>query len=84
MAGCYRQYDDQWFSLLDKNRKFIAHEGGCYLAIDISDDDNRDLLVMKDALIEFNDPNAFFTLADISSISQGFATAKLDGAKLLV
>ena len=75
-AHATRRLAMRWFGLLDKNRNFVAHNGACYIAIDISDPARWELLVMKDNLIEFNDPAKFFTLSDLYSIAQGFVSAK--------
>ena len=66
----------RWLRLLDKNRNFVAHEGACYVAIDISDPNRWELLIMKDNIIEFDDPTKFFTLTELTTISQSFTNAK--------
>ena len=75
-AHLARGLDVGWFGLLDKNRNFVAHEGACYLAIDVSDDRRWELLIMKHNLVEFDDASRYFTLTDLSAIAQGFLNAK--------
>ncbi|BCM25697.1 hypothetical protein [Methyloradius palustris] len=65
-----------WFPLLDKNRNFIAHEGAIYLAVDVSDQDNWDLLIIKKNLMDFELKDLFFTQSDLVNIYQGFLIAK--------
>jgi hypothetical protein len=55
-----RGVDASWFRLLDRNRNFVAHGGTPYLAIDISDDAKWDLLIMKENLLKFDEPESFF------------------------
>lgn len=68
--------DCGWISLLDRDRNFVAHDGAGYLAIDISDNDHWELLVMKDNVVEFDKPKKFFTLSDMMTVNCGFLTAK--------
>jgi hypothetical protein len=75
-AHVARGVNVRWFGLLDKNRNFVAHEGACYLAIDVSDDTRWELLIMRENLVDFDDPSKYFTLADLSVIAQGFVNAK--------
>lgn len=68
--------DCGWVSLLDRDRNFVAHDGAGYLAIDISDNDHWELLVMKDNVVEFDKPKKFFTLSDLTTVNLGFLMAK--------
>ena len=68
--------DCGWVSLLDRDRNFVAHDGAGYLAIDISDNDHWELLVMKDNVVEFDKPKKFFTLSDLMTVNRGFLIAK--------
>lgn len=66
-----------WFKLLDRNRNFVAHEGTPYLAIDISDKAKWELLVMKENLVQFDDPKKFFRFEELRVIAAGFMDAKV-------
>lgn len=63
--------DVSWFLILDKERNFFIHEGAPYHAIDISTE-KYDLIIMKDNLKTFNDPNKFITLEEINKVISGF------------
>jgi len=62
----------RWFALLDANRNFIAHNGTPYIAVDISSPDSPTLLVMKDNVVTFDNPDTFISIADLQMISTGF------------
>jgi len=69
--------DAEWFVALDKHRNFFMHEGAPYLAIDISNEPKAfDLLIMKENVRVFTDPEKFIALSEINIIVQGFITAK--------
>lgn len=65
-----------WFAMLDRDRNFVTHKGTPYLAIDISDARAWGLLVMKENLVKFDDPEKFFSLSDLQAIADGFLNAK--------
>lgn len=67
---------DDWFKMLDRNRNFVAHKGTPYLAIDVSKDGAWNLLVMKENLVKFDQPDKFFTLSQLQAMAGEFATAK--------
>lgn len=62
---------DWWFSWLDKQRNFVAHEGTPCLAIDLTDG-RRDLLVMKENLTTFVDTNKFSRSSELIEFVRGF------------
>jgi hypothetical protein len=69
--------DAGWFVALDKHRNFFMHEGAPYLAVDISNEPEEfDLLIMKENIRVFTDPEMFIALSEINIIVQGFITAK--------
>ena len=70
-----RGVNGQWFRLLDRNRNFVAHSGTPYLAIDASGN-QWDLLVMKENVRRFNDPETYFHFAELRDIVNGFVQAK--------
>ena len=76
--------DGSWFRLLDRNRNFVAHQGTPYLAIDVSDDVKWELLIMKENLVKFDEPERFFRLAELQAISDGFSSAKVALQKYLI
>lgn len=76
--------DGNWFRLLDRNRNFVAHKGTPYLAIDVSDDINWELLIMKENLLKFDEPETFFCFAELQAISEGFSSAKVALQKYLI
>jgi len=67
----------QWFSWLDRHRNFVAHKGTPYLAIDVTNDDEWDLLVMKENLRTFADPGKFFRYTEMVQVAREFDTARL-------
>jgi hypothetical protein len=62
----------EWFSLLDRERNFYIHEGAPYHAIDISGD-RYDLIIMKDNIANFDNPQDYTTLSEINKIVSGFS-----------
>ncbi len=77
--------DIGWFALLDKHRNFFMHEGTPYLAIDMTNAPDRlDLLIMKENIKTFTDPETFVALSEINSIVQGFMRARSVLQKYLV
>ena len=65
-----------WFRMLDRNRNFVAHQGTPYLAIDISNDGAYGLLIMKENLRKFDEPEKYFRYSELPAIAQGFSGAK--------
>ncbi|MDD5451747.1 MAG: hypothetical protein PHT49_07645 [Desulfovibrionales bacterium] len=66
-----------WFQNLDAHRNFFIHEGSPYIAIDISKGSGKyDLIIMKQNLKSFNDPETFIVLSELDQIVRGFALAK--------
>jgi hypothetical protein len=66
-----------WFALLDKHRNFFMHEGAPYLAVDLSNEPTtKDLLIIKNKMRTFSDPDSFVSLSEINIIVQGFIGAK--------
>jgi len=53
----------------------VAHAGTPYLAVDISDNAAWDLLVMKENIRQFLDPNKYFSFSELRGIVNGFAGA---------
>lgn len=69
--------DAGWFVCLDKHRNFFIHEGAPYLAVDLSKEpETFDLLIMKENVRIFTDPDTFVTLSEMNVIVQGFIAAK--------
>jgi len=74
-----------WFVLLDKHRNFFIHEGAPYLAVDLSNEPTaHDLLIIKEKMRTFSDPNSFVSLSEINYIVQGFIEAKRQLQEYLV
>jgi hypothetical protein len=76
--------DEKWFALLDKNRNFVAHHGTPYIAVDISTQDHPELLIMKDSIVAFDNPDTFLTISDLNLISGGFTQTNALLQKLLI
>lgn len=66
----------EWIRLLDRERNFIAHQGAGYLAIDISKEEQMELLIMKTNGIKFNNHKQYFTFSDLIKINDGFIGTK--------
>lgn len=86
IKGAYKQamIDPKWFTLLDANRNFVAHNGTPYIAVDITTPERPALLIMKDNIVAFNDPDTFFTIADLQLISTGFTQTNALLQQLLI
>ena len=69
--------DPNWFQLLDKDRNFFIHNGTPYIAIDVSTEEDPDLVVMKENLKSFEDTKSYTKLSEMDSIVKGFSTAKI-------
>lgn len=67
---------DEWFRWLDRHRNFVAHEGTPYLAIDVTDDDRPELLVMKENPTTFDNRDEFFRYSELAEVARGFNGAK--------
>ncbi|MHB0991704.1 MAG: hypothetical protein ACYC0M_10555 [Burkholderiales bacterium] len=68
---------NNWFKLLDNHRNLFMHEGAPYIAVDLSKEpESFDLLIMKENIKFFSDPDTFVSLSEINSIVQGFAAAR--------
>jgi hypothetical protein len=66
-----------WFELLDKHRNFFTHEGAPYIALDLSNEPaTLDILIMKENIKTFTDPDTFVSLSEISLIVKGFIGAR--------
>lgn len=77
--------DAGWFISLDKHRNFFMHEGAPYLAVDLSNSPTAlDLLIMKDNVPTFTDPDTFVPLSEVNTIVQGFVAAKHRLQKYLI
>jgi hypothetical protein len=74
----------RWFMLLDSNRNFIAHNGTPYIAVDVSNPDYPTLLVMKDNVKNFDNPETFISMNDIQMISTGFTKTNVLLQRLLI
>lgn len=66
--------DPEWFSILDKERNFYIHEGAPYHVVDISRTPYN-LIIMKDNLKVFDNPEKFTTLEEINKVVKGFFDA---------
>jgi len=66
--------DISWFQLLDKERNLLIHKVAPYIAIDISSS-VPDLIIMKENLHSFDDPNKFILLSELNKIVSGFSEA---------
>ena len=73
-----------WFKLLDDNRNFVAHNGTPYIAVDISEVEKPILLIMKDNVVSFDDPDKYFPISDLQLIADGFEKTKLLLQALLI
>lgn len=62
----------EWFKLLDRDRNFVTHTGTPYLAVDITNGGASELLVMKENIREFGDPNKYFRFSELRDIVNGF------------
>ena len=62
-----------WFESLQNFRNYFIHEGAPYFAVDVTDPDSFELLVMKDNLKSFDDEGRFVRLRrEFESILEGF------------
>ena len=66
-----------WFIALDNHRNFFMHHAAPYFAVDVSEGPGKyDLLIMRENIKYFNDPNKFVALSEIDTIVRGFTMAK--------
>ncbi len=73
-----------WFTILDRNRNFVTHNGTPYIAIDVSNQETWDLLIMKENLVKFDDTKKFFTLSELGAVAEGFSNARVALQKHLI
>ncbi|MDQ0170586.1 hypothetical protein [Paenibacillus tundrae] len=64
--------DTSWFRKLDDSRNFFIHHAAPYIAIDVTDYESKNLIIMKDNLKTFTDPKKYMTLATLVEIREGF------------
>ncbi len=76
--------DIEWFENLDSHINFFIHEGAPWVAVDISNEDYYDLIIMKENLKAFDDEEKYITLSELSEIVDGFQRAKAILQKHLV
>lgn len=65
-----------WFEKLRTHRNFFIHLGAPYIAVNISNAQKYDLIIMKENLKSFDNPKKFLQLSEINSIVQGFRKSK--------
>lgn len=66
-----------WFIKLDKLRNLFIHDVAPYIAIDISNAPLKyELIIMKENLKIFDDPEKFLLLSELAEIVRGFTLAK--------
>ncbi len=65
-----------WFVSLDTHRNFFIHDGAPYIAVRIFNSTNFELIIMKENLKTFDDPNKFLLVSQINNIIEGFEKAK--------
>lgn len=68
--------ENNWYLELNKHRNFFIHEGTPYFAVDISNSEKYDLLIMKENLKNFTDEKKFVKLADLGKIENEFYKSK--------
>jgi len=66
----------EWFIDLDMHRNFFIHEGAPYIAISVLNNSKYDLIIMKENLKTFDEPEKFLLLSEINTIVQGFIKSK--------
>ena len=71
-----RDQDQSWFKLLERARNFFIHGGTPYIAIDVTDPQNWGLLIMKENLREFSNPDKYFIEEEIYKMGSGFLDAE--------
>ncbi len=65
-----------WFVDLDSHRNFFLHKGAPYIAIRTVNGANHDLIIMKENLKTFDDPDKYILISEINDIVQGFIKSK--------
>ncbi|WP_133650847.1 hypothetical protein [Paraburkholderia flava] len=68
--------DHGWFSQLDSARNFVAHQGAFYLAFDTSST-QWDLLMVKQDIKVFDDPETYVRFSDVEKIMTGFSACRI-------
>ncbi|MGQ3480837.1 hypothetical protein [Paenibacillus sp. TY11] len=64
--------DTAWFRVLDESRNFFIHNGAPYIALDITDEKNMNIIIMKENLKSFENSRKYITLHDLVNIREGF------------
>ncbi len=68
---------NDWFPLLDNLRNFFMHEGAPYIAFDATNGSKMlELIIMKENIHDFNDPDTFIKLDSLNRIADGFSSSK--------
>jgi len=65
-----------WFVELDNHRNFFIHEGAPYIAVDLSNESQYEILIMKENIKVFDDEKKYVRLSQLIQISKGFIQAK--------
>ncbi len=72
--------ESAWFPELDSLRNFLMHHGAPYIAVDITDgNDKPNLIIMLKKVEKFNDPKSYIKFESLKKIVSGFR----DSRKLL-
>jgi hypothetical protein len=66
----------EWFIKLDHLRNFFIHKATPYIAVDVTNRESYNLLIMKKNLYKFDNPNDYFTLKDLNQTVRGFSQSK--------
>ncbi|MGK7344946.1 MAG: hypothetical protein ACNS63_03975 [Candidatus Nitrospinota bacterium M3_3B_026] len=76
----------EWFKKLNDHRNLFIHETAPVLAIDVSDSNRYDLLIMKEntTKFDFDDDSKFIKLSDLNNIVSGFLKAESTLQKHLI
>jgi hypothetical protein len=64
-----------WYVDLDKHRNLFMHDVAPYLAVDVSNVDKYDILIMNKNLRKFDDDKQFIRLSQLAKIYTGFNNA---------
>jgi hypothetical protein len=72
------------FDFITAQRNFLLHQGAPYVAVDVSNQEKLDLLVMKENIKSFEDESKFFRLSALNGAVQDFLGARVALQKALI
>ncbi|WP_019007843.1 hypothetical protein [Cohnella laeviribosi] len=70
-----KKINTSWFRKLDESRNFFIHNAAPYIAIDVTKNESKNLIIMKENLKNFTDQRKYITITTLVEIREGFRSS---------